>query len=117
VAQSREEVTEVVVTFIFAESWEERKRIVEERRDVLLTDAADEELAALITSNKNDEDAVATLKEHRTLLARSRENGIDDAFSEHSQPSPATQSDRGTDADWDQILNAVTDFLNIQPWV
>lgn len=84
-AQNRDEVTEAVLAFVFAESWEESERIVEERRGVLLTDAADEELAALITSNKDDEDTVCALKEHQALLARCREKGIDTAFAERSQ--------------------------------
>ena len=116
-AQNLDEVTEAVVTFVFAESWEESKRIVEERQDLLLTDAADEELAALITSNKDNEDTVNALKEHRTLLARCRQEGIDAAFAEDLQPSPATQGNQATDAEWDQVCDAVSDFVNIGPWV
>ena len=117
VEQSRDEVTETVVTFIFAESWGERKCIVEEFRDVLLTDTADEVLADLITSNKDDEDTVNALEEHRALLARCRQEGIDAAFAEDLQPSPATQRHQGTDVEWDQVRDAVADFVNIRPWV
>lgn len=115
--QDRDEVTEAVVTFVFAESWEESKRLVEDRRGVLLTDAADEELAVLMESNKDNEDTVNALEEHRVLLTRCRQEGIDAAFDEHLQPSPATQGDQATDAEWDQVRDAVADFVNIGPWV
>ena len=117
VAQSRDEVTETVVTFVFAESWEERKCIVEEHQGVLLTDTADEVLAGLISSNKDDEDTASALEEHRALLARCRQKGIDAAFTEDLQPSSATQSDQDTDVEWDQVRDAVADFVNIRPWV
>ena len=115
--QDRDEVTEAVVTFVFAEGWEESKRIVEDHRGVLLTDAADEELAVLMESNKEDEDTVNALEEHRALLTRCRQEGIDAAFDEHLQPSSAMQGSQATDAEWDQVRDAVADFVNIRPWV
>ena len=115
--QDRQEVTETILAFVFAESWEERKRTVEERQDLLLTDAADEELAALITVNEDNEDTVDALEEHRKLLARCRQKGIDAAFAEDLQPSPDTREDQATDAERNEVLDAVADFVNIRPWV
>lgn len=117
IAQNRDEGTRAVLAFVFAESWEESKRAVEEHRDALLTDAADEELAALIVSNKDNEDTVGALKEHRALLARCRRGGIDAAFGEYLQPSPATQEDQVTDAERNQVLAAVAEFVNARTWV
>lgn len=48
-AQDREQVAEAVLAFVNAQSWDERRRIAMERRDVLPTDAAAEVLAELLT--------------------------------------------------------------------
>ena len=45
---SLEQVAQAVLDFINADTWNEGKRIVEERRDLLLTDAADRVFAMLL---------------------------------------------------------------------
>lgn len=81
-------VEKAVIAFVNARTWEESKRIVEERqnvllsRNVLLTNATEEAVANLLTQNKDDEDATAVLEEHRALLGRCRREGIDAAFAD-----------------------------------
>jgi CHAT domain-containing protein len=70
--------------FITAETWAESKRIVEENSE-LLTEEADS-LLGLLISMWEDEDAIRILKEHRELLRRCREVGIERAFAEKMRP-------------------------------
>ena len=69
-----------VQTLINAETWERSKEIVEKYKDTLLTDAADRFFASQIALCGDYPFTQKGLKEHRDLLRRCRENGIDAAF-------------------------------------
>lgn len=86
----RGDIKEAVIAFIDAQSWEESKRIVEERQDWLLRDPTDKFLDYLLTRYKDNEHAAAVLEERQALLRRCRREGIDAAFVRHLQPSAAT---------------------------
>ena len=79
---SQEQLTEAVQAFIIAQTWADSKQIVEARRDVLLTDAAEQLMATLLDQYRGDEEATEVLQDHRMLLARCRHQGIDAAFAE-----------------------------------
>jgi CHAT domain-containing protein/predicted LPLAT superfamily acyltransferase len=79
---SQEQLTEAVLAFINAQTWAASKQIVQTRRDVLLTDAAEQLIAALLDQYRGDEEATAVLQEYRVLLARCRHQGIDAAFAD-----------------------------------
>jgi tetratricopeptide (TPR) repeat protein len=79
---SQEQITEAVLAFINARTWADSKQIVEARRDVLLTDAAEQFMAALLEQYRGDEEATEVLQECQVLLARCRHQGIDAAFAD-----------------------------------
>ena len=81
-------VQKAVSAFVNAQTWEKRKRLVEERQNVLLTDAAEEALADLLTQYKDDKYATAVLEEYREVLGRCREIGIDAAFADRLLSAP-----------------------------
>lgn len=90
-SQNRNEVTDAVLAFVKVQSRDDSKSIVEERRDVLLTDAADDFLAYLRTRYRGDEELTRDLEKHVALLARCRREGIDAAFASYSRLSAATR--------------------------
>ena len=91
---TQDEIMEAVQAFITAETWADSKQIVETNRDVLLTDAADEVLASLLEQYKDDENATRQLEEHRRLLLRCRDEGIEAAFADRlGPPGEARRSD------------------------
>ncbi|MGB0387193.1 MAG: hypothetical protein ACPGWR_20435 [Ardenticatenaceae bacterium] len=69
-----------IEAFGSARSEAERKRIVEQKRDLLLSDAALQVFAHLLEQHKEDPRAVGTFTEDRDLLLRCRKEGIDAAF-------------------------------------
>lgn len=77
---SQEQITMAVESLLAAESWEEKKRLVETQLDLLLTKAADQLFASLLEQKQGDADATRILEEHRDLLARCRDEGIELAF-------------------------------------
>src|SRR5215813_9317432 len=79
---SQEQLTEAVQAFISAQTWADSKQIVEARRDVLLTDAAEQLMATLLDHYEGDEKATEMLQAHWVLLARCRHQGIDAAFAD-----------------------------------
>ena len=85
---SQEQITEAVQAFINARTWAETKQIVEARRDVLLTDAAERLMTAFLDHYQGDKEATEVLQEHRTLLTRCRHQGIDAAFADHLSTGP-----------------------------
>lgn len=101
-------ISEAVLAFIKAPSWGESKRVMEARRDELLTDVADEILAALLEHYAGDAEATRTLEEHRALLARCRRGGIDAAFAERLGPVDEPPRER--------LVDAVLAFINAQTW-
>ena len=66
--------------FTRSKTWDEAKQVVEEHRE-LLTEEADALLVTLIARQK-DQQAVQILQEHRYILVRCRNEGIDAAFSD-----------------------------------
>ncbi|MDX6380977.1 MAG: hypothetical protein QOI57_2001 [Rubrobacteraceae bacterium] len=96
-----ESIVEAVLAFANARTWAESKQMVEARRDVLLTDAADGVLANLLTQYKEDENATRILGQRRALLARCRREGIEAAFADLVPQSP---------------VEVVLAFVNAQTW-
>jgi tetratricopeptide (TPR) repeat protein len=89
-SENQNQIAEAVVAFVNALTWDETKRLVEERRDLLLTDTAERFLTNLVAQYQGVESATHTIEEHRALLARCRQQGIDAAFARYLQPSAAT---------------------------
>ena len=81
---------EAVLAFVSAESWPDSKRIVEEQRDLLLTDAADQVFALLLEVSQDKPNAIRILQKHRQLLARCRHEGIEVAFADLIHLTPST---------------------------
>ncbi len=77
------QLLETIFAFIQAETWAESRRIVEEHPE-LLSDEADGLLGQLIEAARElgEGDAVRLLEEHRALLRRCREVGVERAFAE-----------------------------------
>jgi CHAT domain-containing protein len=79
---SQEQITEAVLAFINARTWTDHKQIIEARHDMLLTDAAEQLMAALLDHYRGDEEATAVLQAHWVVLARCHRQGIDAAFAD-----------------------------------
>jgi len=91
------ELIEVLQAFLTADTWAESRRIVEAHPE-LLTDAADALLGRMVDAarEKGDERAVRLFEEHRALLRRCREAGVEQAFAERggaTQIPPEFQDD------------------------
>ncbi len=77
---SFEDIAQAVIDFLEADDWAAGKRVVEERRDLLLTDEADQVFAMLLEQARDDPQARRMLERHRDLLRRCRSEGVDAAF-------------------------------------
>lgn len=77
-----ERIVEAVDAFVGASTLAESKKIVETHRVELLTEAADQVFAVMLTKYRDDEALTHVLRDRRMLLARCRREGIDAAFSE-----------------------------------
>jgi CHAT domain-containing protein len=75
-----EPLLQAILAFVRARTWSESRRVVEERPE-LLSDAADALLGQLIAAQE-DADVRRYLEEHRALLRRCREVGVESAFRE-----------------------------------
>ena len=77
------QLAETLFAFIQAETWDESRRILEAHPE-LLTDEADALLGQLVQAAQaqGDENARRFLEEHRALLRRCREVGVEQAFAE-----------------------------------
>ena len=76
----QEPLLQAILAFVRARTWSESRRVVEERPE-LLSDAADALLGLLIAAQE-DADVRRYLEEHRALLRRCREVGVERAFRE-----------------------------------
>jgi tetratricopeptide (TPR) repeat protein len=77
-----EQLLETVMAFIQTDSWTESQHFLEQHSE-LLTDEADDLLGQMIVS-QTDEFTIAYLEQHRVLLRRCREVGVEQAFAEES---------------------------------
>jgi CHAT domain-containing protein/tetratricopeptide (TPR) repeat protein len=84
---SQEQLLESIEALIAAQTWEEKKRLVEAQRDLLLTEAADQTFASLLEQKKSDTDASRLLEEYHNLVARCRDEGIELAFASFLLPT------------------------------
>jgi CHAT domain-containing protein/tetratricopeptide (TPR) repeat protein len=75
-----EALRDVVVAFVSAANWLERKRIVEQHRKLLLSDAADVILANGSARNRHNPSLQRLLESCRTVLQDCRAIGVDAAF-------------------------------------
>jgi hypothetical protein len=73
-----------VQRFINSRSWKEAKQLLEENKSVLLSKEADEVMAEMEEKYSRNiwGNEVWVIQEHRKLLAVSRKDGIDAAFTE-----------------------------------
>jgi len=86
-------LTRTLKEFIGARTWEESRRILEAYPE-LLTDEADALLGQWIAAAqaRSAEEACRILEEHRVLLRRCREVGIEEAFAERRRGSELVQT-------------------------
>ncbi|MFP3896603.1 MAG: CpXC domain-containing protein [Anaerolineales bacterium] len=93
---SEESLVQALETLVVAETWEEAQRIVEAHPD-LLREEVGQALTLLIDSaqEEGDDDTAAILREHRDLLARCREIGVEAAF---AQEVAGQDADEANDA-------------------
>ncbi len=94
-------------SFIQAETWGKSRRILEQHPE-LLTDEADALLEQLIQTarERNDENARQLFEQHRNLLRRCRQVGIEQAFQEQSQGKR-----------WQQrLLETLFAFIQAETW-
>ena len=82
---NQQQLLHLVIDFIQAQTWGETKRFLESHLD-LLQPEVDAVLQTLAAQQEHD-DGRKTIEEHRLLLARCRENGIDAAFAEIQRAS------------------------------
>lgn len=73
-------ITEVVFSFIEADSWSDSEEIVKKEHKLLLSEEADLVFINLLEEHKNNPKVVNMLEEHRALLKECKANGIEDAF-------------------------------------
>jgi CHAT domain-containing protein/tetratricopeptide (TPR) repeat protein len=87
---SKEELVDSVLSFINAQTWEEKKKILTLDRDRLFTEGADQVFQDLIQRYKDidDSEAVDQLRLYRKQLNRCRNEGIDMAFKKESNLVP-----------------------------
>ncbi len=78
----KEKTIITVQKFVNSRSWKEAKQLVEDNKKVLLTNEAQAVLAEMIRKYSGSiwGDEVWVLKEHRDLLLKCREDGIEAAF-------------------------------------
>ena len=76
-----EQLLRTLLAFVNADTWAESRRIIEEHPE-LLGQEADVLLGRLIQAQEDEGDR-RYLEEHRAILARCREVGVDRAFAEH----------------------------------
>jgi tetratricopeptide (TPR) repeat protein len=88
-------VAEAVQSFLLAGSWEASRAIVHAEPQALLGEEAQELLRALAEEAREagDERAAALIDEHRRLLERSREEGVEAAFADLVAPIAPTDLD------------------------
>ncbi len=80
---SGESLVQALEAFVVAQTWDEAQRIVEEHPD-LLREEIGEAIALLVDSarEEGDEETATILREHREILARCREMGVEAAFAQ-----------------------------------
>ena len=88
-------VADAVQSFLLAGSWEASRAIVHAEPQALLGEEAQELLRALAEEAREagDERAAALIDEHRRLLERSREEGVEAAFADFVAPIAPTDLD------------------------
>ena len=90
--QRMEMIANALQAFVSAQTWTEKKRIVEAQSDLLLTDEAEFVWTLLLQQYAHDQNAVRLLQEHHELLQRCRAEGIEAAFTERLRPNSPSQS-------------------------
>ena len=89
-----ENLREILLAFIQADTWDQSRRIVEQHPE-LLTDETDALLEQLIEAARmqEDENAQRTFEQHRVLLLRCREVGTERAFADLTGVSPPSEEE------------------------
>ena len=78
--QPSAEIVDAVQQFVLATDWDESQRILEARRDELLTDDAERIVGDLIYEHLGEKGTLRRIEAWRTLLARARREGLDAAY-------------------------------------
>jgi hypothetical protein len=88
-------LVQTLFSFIQCNTWSESRRIVEEHAE-LLSDEADALLGQLLDSarQRNDDNALRSFEEHRALLQRCRDAGVEQAFAEKAKPPDIPEDER-----------------------
>lgn len=84
-APTPQQVIPSIRKYMNAEGIDERKKIVQAERDLLLSDAADQVLADLQAEYQPESNTYAVLAKRRALLAQARRKGIEAAFAQDSR--------------------------------
>ena len=111
---SYQQVSDAVLAFVNAKSWGESKRLVEQERELLLSEMALEVFADLLEQYKENKGAIRTLTEHRDLLIRCRKEGIEAAFAERLRPQESASQQQNRPPQ--QVIDAVLAFVNAKSW-
>jgi hypothetical protein len=82
-----EHVLKALLAFVNARNLDESRRVVEDRREELLSEAADQIFQELLEQYRDNPLATQILREHQTLLSRCRREGIEAAFAGPSRVS------------------------------
>lgn len=91
--ETEESLVQALESLVIAETWDEAQRIMETHPD-LLREEVGQALTLLIDSaqEEGDEETAAILREHRDLLARCRQMGIEAAFAQTVEGEDASDS-------------------------
>ncbi|HOT06704.1 MAG TPA: hypothetical protein PLI05_04720 [Methanotrichaceae archaeon] len=93
-----------VIDYINAKEWSDAKQMVIDKRDILLTEEADQVFSLLLQRHRDNPDLIDKIKESRELLARCRREGIDAAFSDRCIEVP------------ENVANALWGYINAPTW-
>ena len=110
------QLLETIFAFIQAETWAESRRIVEAHPE-LLSDEADGLLGQLADAARaqGDENARRVFDEHRALLRRCREVGVERAFAEKMLPPEALAQAEAAGLTPEQALEAARAAAQMPP--
>ncbi|NJP06805.1 MAG: hypothetical protein HC837_14920 [Chloroflexaceae bacterium] len=87
-----QQIHDAVMTCINASSIEAKKHLVQEKRDLLFTDEADQIFVRLIEHYHESAVISRMIKENHKLIQKCRDRGIEAVFAELGQPAGSTRS-------------------------
>lgn len=108
-AEDVPELHQTLIAFLQAETWAQSKAVVEEHPE-LLEEEVDDLIERLIAAaqQQEDENAEQAFREHRQLLQRAREVGVEEAFGERIQATEGLSSQL--------VLGLLLNFVEAETW-